>query len=242
MSIPSNSPPNNTHKTRNQDLALLPAARKRVRLAVQLDGLERKRTKSAAEAAWRRQNARELDIDLSDDDAGEEDGAARWGDGGAAVQEPRRRPHAHTCAGAMRGSGRVDPAEGSGKGSGPSVGCRGCPLALSPWSSAIISSHANKNRLQRPWRRAASGRKRGGRRRGSSAAIPKSKPRQALLRVSVGCWGSWGRSRAAGCSRPGSTWQPGTPPAHGPAAVCGEAWLHPVPQHGPPPPCTRRRR
>lgn len=95
MPSKSLSPPTPTRAhnrpNRTQDLALLPAARKRVRLAVQLDGLERRRTKSAAEAAWRRQNARELDIDLSDDEAGEEEGAAMG------VQGSRRRPRARLC-------------------------------------------------------------------------------------------------------------------------------------------------
>ncbi len=46
----------------------MPAAHKRVRLAVRLDDLARRQSKSKADASWRRQNAEALGIVLSDDD------------------------------------------------------------------------------------------------------------------------------------------------------------------------------
>lgn len=50
------------------DLSLLPAVRKRVRLAVRLDALDRSRTKASKDAAWRQRTAEELGIELSSDE------------------------------------------------------------------------------------------------------------------------------------------------------------------------------
>ena len=49
------------------DVAVMGAARQRVRLAIRLDGLERKIAKERADTSWRRQNAEKLGIELSDD-------------------------------------------------------------------------------------------------------------------------------------------------------------------------------
>lgn len=68
MSLPGHVPP-------LQDTSLLPAVHQRVRLAVRLDELERRQSKSRAEKSWRRQHAEELGIELSDDS----EGAAPWG-------------------------------------------------------------------------------------------------------------------------------------------------------------------
>ncbi|KAL4431591.1 hypothetical protein ABPG77_001433 [Micractinium sp. CCAP 211/92] len=54
------------------DTSLLPAVHKRVRLAVRLDELERRQSKSRAEKSWRRQHAEELGIELSDDSEDED--------------------------------------------------------------------------------------------------------------------------------------------------------------------------
>ncbi|KAL6771203.1 hypothetical protein ACKKBF_B34340 [Auxenochlorella protothecoides x Auxenochlorella symbiontica] len=64
------------------DLSLLPAVRKRVRLAVRLDAHERKHSKSCAEAAWRSQHAEELGIELSDEELSEDEAAATGRRGG----------------------------------------------------------------------------------------------------------------------------------------------------------------
>jgi hypothetical protein len=53
-----------------QDMSLMPAAHKRVRLAVRLDDIARRQSKTRADASWRRQNAEALGIMLSDDEGG----------------------------------------------------------------------------------------------------------------------------------------------------------------------------
>ena len=47
--------------------------RRRVRLAVRADQLSRSSNRDAAERAWRRRQAEELGIELSDDDGASED-------------------------------------------------------------------------------------------------------------------------------------------------------------------------
>ncbi len=47
--------------------------RRRVRLAVRADQLSRRSNRDAAERAWRRRQAQELGIELSDDDGASED-------------------------------------------------------------------------------------------------------------------------------------------------------------------------
>ena len=49
------------------DASLMAASRERVRLAVKLDAVERKDSKQRADLSWRRLNAEELGIDLSDE-------------------------------------------------------------------------------------------------------------------------------------------------------------------------------
>ncbi len=48
----------------------MPAAHKRVRLAVRLDDIARKQSKARADTSWRRQNAEALGIVLSDESEG----------------------------------------------------------------------------------------------------------------------------------------------------------------------------
>lgn len=48
----------------------MPAAHKRVRLAVRLDDISRRQSKQRADASWRRQNAEALGIMLSDEEEG----------------------------------------------------------------------------------------------------------------------------------------------------------------------------
>ncbi len=70
--------------------ALLPEAARRVRLAVRLDALLRKRSKAGADAAWRRERAEELGLALSEDDAEGEDALVsgrRLGKRGRRVRE-----------------------------------------------------------------------------------------------------------------------------------------------------------
>lgn len=54
-----------------QDMSLLPAAHKRVRLAVRLDEIARRQSKSRADKSWRQQNAEALGIVLSDESGSE---------------------------------------------------------------------------------------------------------------------------------------------------------------------------
>ncbi|KAL4459000.1 hypothetical protein ABPG75_013865 [Micractinium tetrahymenae] len=60
------------------DTSLLPAVHKRVRLAVRLDELERRQSKSKAEKSWRRQHAEQLGIELSDDSEDDGEVEGRW--------------------------------------------------------------------------------------------------------------------------------------------------------------------
>lgn len=80
--LPLTQRPSSTTPPPIQDLSLLPAVRKRVRLAVRLDAHERKHSKSCAEAAWRSQHAEELGIELSDEELSEEEAAATGRRGG----------------------------------------------------------------------------------------------------------------------------------------------------------------
>ena len=57
------------------DSGMMPGVKKRVKLAIRLDNASRSGTKKRAEATWRANAAKELDIDLSDEDEGEEGGA-----------------------------------------------------------------------------------------------------------------------------------------------------------------------
>ena len=50
------------------DSSVLPALRSRVKLAVRLDNILRTGTKQRAEAKWKAQAAKDLDVDASDDD------------------------------------------------------------------------------------------------------------------------------------------------------------------------------
>ncbi|EFN53172.1 hypothetical protein CHLNCDRAFT_25981 [Chlorella variabilis] len=51
------------------DTSLLPAVRRRVRLAVRLDALERRQSKDKAERSWRQQHAEQLGIELSEEES-----------------------------------------------------------------------------------------------------------------------------------------------------------------------------
>jgi len=78
------------------DAALMPAVRRRVRLAVRLDEALRGRSKAAAEAGWRVRTAEAAGIELSDDaaaaPAGAPAGAPADARAAAALQRARPRP------------------------------------------------------------------------------------------------------------------------------------------------------
>jgi len=78
------------------DAALMPAVRRRVRLAVRLDEALRGRSKAAAEAGWRVRTAEAAGIELSDDEAdapaGAPAGAPADARAAAALQRARPRP------------------------------------------------------------------------------------------------------------------------------------------------------
>jgi hypothetical protein len=61
----------------------MPEVHRRVRLAVRLDELERRQGKARAEAAWKRQHAEQLGLELSDSEEGEEGGCGRGRSAGA---------------------------------------------------------------------------------------------------------------------------------------------------------------
>ena len=67
--LPFHPPPPPTHSPPSrQDLSLMPAVHRRVRLAVRLDEVERTTSKDKADRTWRQQHAEELGIELSDED------------------------------------------------------------------------------------------------------------------------------------------------------------------------------
>ncbi len=76
-----------------QEEGVMAECRRRVRLAVRADQLSRRSNRDAAERAWRRRQAQELGIQLSDDDGASEDVELPQDDG------PKRAPAAAGCAG-----------------------------------------------------------------------------------------------------------------------------------------------
>lgn len=84
------------------DTSLLPAVHKRVRLAVRLDDLERRQSKTKAERSWRRQHAEELGIELSEDSEEEAVEGRRLGKKAQRDRGGKRGPEEAETAAAVR--------------------------------------------------------------------------------------------------------------------------------------------